>query len=163
VAAGIHLTSVKTSRQVTGALAALALACSPAACGSTISSSGGSSGVCGQASQVTALAVQHARQGPLARKQQQGFEFPARTITDPAAARSVAEAVCGLPPMTSRAVVCPADTFATYALVFSVGGKKLAPVSADPAGCQEVGGAGQVRTAARSPGFWGTLRKAEAQ
>jgi hypothetical protein len=65
--------------------------------------------------------------------------------------------------MTSRAVVCPADTFATYVLVFSVGGKKLAPVSADPAGCQEMRGAGQVRTAARSPGFWGTLRKAEAQ
>ena len=146
-----------------GVLAALALACSPAACGSTTSSSGGSSGVCGQASQVTALAVQHARQGPLARKQQQRFEFPARTITDPAVARSVAEAVCGLPPMTSRAVVCPADTFATYVLVFSVGGKKLAPVSADPAGCQDVSGAGQVRTAARSPGFWGTLRKAEAQ
>ena len=154
--------SVKTSRQVTGALAALALTCSPAACGST-SSSGGSSGVCGRASQATALAVRHARQGPLARKQQQGFEFPARTITDPAAARSVAEAVCGLPVMTSRAVVCPADTFATYALIFSVGGKRLAPVSADPAGCQEVRGAGQVRTAARSPGFWGTLRKAEAQ
>jgi len=47
----MHLTSVKTSRQVTGALAALALACSLAECGSTTSGAEGS-GLCGQAGQV---------------------------------------------------------------------------------------------------------------
>jgi hypothetical protein len=162
VASGMRLSTMngmnKASRQVAGALA-VALACSLAACGSAGGS--GSSGVCGQASQVNALAVQHAGQGPLARKHGQGFEFPAKKITDPAAARSVAEAICGLPPMTTRAIVCPVELFATYVLVFSVGGEKLAPVRADPYGCEQVQWAGQDRTAARSPGLWRTLSEAE--
>ena len=153
----------RSVRRVPGALAAGSLVLGLTACGSTVGGPGasGASGICGQARQVTALSVEHARQGPLARKHQQEFEFPAKKIMDPAAARSVAEAVCGLPVMSSRAIVCPIDTGATYRLVFSVDARKLPAVAADPAGCQEVKGAGRPRTAVRSPGLWRALAEAE--
>ena len=150
---------LSASRQVTGALAAGVLALGLTACGSTAGGSG-TSGVCGEAGQVTRLSVEHVRpSGPVSRGQ--GFEYPARTVTDPAAARSVAEAVCGLPAMTSRAIVCPIDTFLRYRLVYSVDGRKLPPVRVDPAGCEDIHGLGPDRTASRSPGFWRTLRQAE--
>jgi hypothetical protein len=146
-------------RQVTGALAAGGLVLGLTSCGSTVGGSG-ASGVCSQAGQVTRLSVEHVRpSGPFSRGQR--FEYPAGTVTDPAAARSVAEAVCGLPVMTSGAVACPVDTFLRYRLVFSVGARKLPPVSVDPAGCQIVRGLGKPRTVARSAGFWRALGNAE--
>jgi hypothetical protein len=160
VAAGMHPTSVNTSRQVMGALAALALAWSLAACGSTTSGAGGS-GLCGQAGQVTRLVV---KRGGLimALGRQSAFRVKG-TVTDPVKVRSVAEAACALPPMPSGAMSCPADSGLTYRLVFSVGHRELAPVSADATGCGEVKGLGETRWTGRSPGFWRALRKAEGE
>ena len=143
-------------RQLTAALAAVMLACSLPACGSTISGAG-RGGLCAQASQVTRLVV--VKRGPLAAP---GHSVPHAMVTagDPAKARSVAEAACALPAMPSGAVACPMDTGLIYRLTFSVGGKKLATVTADRTGCQGVRGLGQVRWTARSPGFWRVLRKA---
>ena len=160
VAAGMHLTSVKTSRQVTGALAALALACSLGACGSTISGAGGS-GLCGQAGQVTRLVVKRGGR-ILGLRRHSAFRVKG-TVTDPATARSVAAAACALPPMPSGAMSCPADSGLTYRLLFSISGRELAPVSVDATGCGEVRGLGQARWTARSPGFWRTLREAGAE
>lgn len=160
VAAGMHQMSVKTSRQVTGALAALALSCSLAACGSITSGAGGS-GLCGQAGQVTRLVVK--RGGRILGLGRQSAFRVKGTVTDPAKARSVAEAACALPPMPSGAMSCPADSGLTYRLLFSISRRELAPVSVDATGCGEVKGLGQTRWTARSPGFWRTLRKAGAE
>jgi hypothetical protein len=156
----MHQMSVKTSRQVTGALAALALSCSLAACGSITSGAGGS-GLCGQAGQVTRLVVK--RGGRILGLGRQSPFRVKGTVTDPAEVRSVAEAACALPPMPSGAMSCPADSGLTYRLLFSISRRELAPVSVDATGCGEVKGLGQTRWTARSPGFWRTLRKAGAE
>jgi hypothetical protein len=161
VAAGVHLTRVKTSRQVTGALAALALACSLAACGSTISGAGGS-GLCGQAGQVTRLVIKRGGGRILGLGRHSAFRVKG-TVTDPAKARSVAAAACALPPMPSGWMSCPADSGLTYRLLFSISGRELAPVSVDATGCGAVRGLGQTRWTARSPGFWRTLHEAGAE
>jgi hypothetical protein len=70
------------------------LACSLAACGSAASGTG-ASGLCGQASQVTHLAVERV-DGIL--RNRQHFSSPAKvTVSDPAKARSVAVAACAPP------------------------------------------------------------------
>jgi hypothetical protein len=160
VTAEMHQMSVKTSRQVTGALAALALSCSLAACGSITSGAGGS-GLCGQAGQVTRLVVK--RGGRILGLGRQSPFRVKGTVTDPAEVRSVAEAACALPPMPSGAMSCPADSGLTYRLLFSISRRELAPVSVDATACGEVKGLGQTRWTARSPGFWRTLRKAGAE
>ena len=113
--------------------------------------------MCGQASRVTSLVV--VKRGPLTAP---GHSEPHATVTvgDQAKARSVAEAACALPDMPSGAMSCPADNGLTYRLSFSADGKKLATVTADRTGCEEVRGLGQVRWTARSPGFWRVLDKA---
>jgi hypothetical protein len=156
----MHLTNVKASRQVTGALAAFALSCSLAACGSTTSGAEGS-GLCGQAGQVTRLVVKRGGR-ILGLRRQSAFRVKG-TVTDPAKARSVAEAACALPPMPSGAMSCPADSGLTYRLLFGISRRELAPVSVDATGCGEVKGLGQTRWTGRSPGFWRTLRKAGAE
>jgi predicted small secreted protein len=148
---------MKTSRQVMGALASIALASAAlAGCGSTVSGAGGG-GLCGRAGQVTSLVV--VKRGPLTAP---GHSVPHATFTvgDQAKARSVAEAACALPAMPSGAIFCPADRGLIYRLSFSADGKKLATVTADRTGCEEVRGLGRARWTARSPGFWRTLDKA---
>jgi hypothetical protein len=154
----MRLSDMKTSRQVMGALASIALACSAlAGCGSTVSGTQGS-GLCGQASQVTSLVV--VKRGPMTAP---GHPERHATVTvgDQAKARSVAEAACALPVMPTGAMSCPADRGLIYRLSFSTDGKKLATVTADRTGCEGVRGLGQVRWTARSPGFWRVLDKAE--
>jgi hypothetical protein len=158
VADGTRLIGMSTFRQVTGALAAGGLALGLAACGSATSGAGGS-GLCGQAGRVTRLVVEHVRPGPLPARKHSRFALPAETVTDPAAARSIAEAACALPVMPSGAISCPMDSGVMYRLLFSVGGTKLPPVSVDPTGCGDVSGLGQARTTARSPRFVGSLHE----
>jgi hypothetical protein len=83
------------------------------------------------------------------------FTFPAHvSITSRLRARTLASAVCGLPPLPTPAPKCPADLGVTYLVRFL--GPNLR-VSIRPYGCEVVSGAGPDRWAAPSPGFWRTL------
>jgi hypothetical protein len=139
-----------------GLLFVVALVCSAlAACGSTVGTGTTGSSLCGNADRVDRLVVKRAN---LIRQNHLHFTFPAKvTVSDSAKARSVAQAVCALPPMPSGSFSCGADMGIVYRLTFTADGKKLPPVRADPGGCNEVRGIGQTRWTARSPGFWRTL------
>ncbi len=89
------------------------------------------------------------------------FAFPAAiTVSSPARARAAAEAVCGLPPMPRAVINCPADLGVSYRLSFAAGTTTFPVVTASAGGCAGVAGAGPVRSAARSPGFWAVLARA---
>ena len=55
---------------------------------------------------------------------------------------------------------CPADWGINYRLIFIAGDGKLAPVTVDATGCQQVHGLGPVRWTVFSPGFWSVLATA---
>jgi hypothetical protein len=89
------------------------------------------------------------------------FAFPAGiTVRSPARARAVAAAVCGLPAMPRVVVNCPADLGISYRLSFAAGSRGFPVVAATAGGCESVAGAGPVRSADRSPGFWAVLARA---
>jgi len=79
------------------------------------------------------------------------------TVTDPAKARILARAVCRLPRMPRGMFHCPIDVGGAYELTFSVGDRRLPLVQAAASGCEMVTGAGPVRWAVRTPGFWTVL------
>jgi hypothetical protein len=139
-----------------GMLSVVALACSAlAACGSTVGTGTAGGGLCGDVGRVDRLMVERVN---LIRQNHPHFTFPAKiTVSDPAKARSVAQAACALPPTPSGSFSCPADMGIMYRLTFTAAGKKLPPVRAEATGCNEVRGIGQTRWTARSPGFWRTL------
>jgi len=99
---------------------------------------------------------------------------PRITVRDPAKARALARAVCGLPAMPHGVLSCPIDVGGGYQLVFTATGRTLHPVTVEATGCQTVTGAGPapagpVRTGtarsgpaptrwvARTPAFWTTF------
>jgi hypothetical protein len=83
------------------------------------------------------------------------------TITSPARARAVARALCALPLMPRGVFDCPALLVGTtYLLRFTVGGRRLPPVTIEATGCEVVTGVGPARWAATSPGFWRVLATA---
>lgn len=89
------------------------------------------------------------------------FAFPGVvTVTDVAAVRGVARALCALPKIPRTSFACPADWGVTYQLVFSARGRAFPLVHADATGCQMVTGLGGARWTARSPQFWKTLGRA---
>jgi hypothetical protein len=97
------------------------------------------------------------------------FTFPAHlTVTSAQRAQAAARALCTLPavPADFRSFSCPADLGISYVLTFTAGDSKLAPVTVDPAGCQEVDGLGPVpglsppRWTERTPAFWSVLATA---
>lgn len=137
-------------------LSAVALACSAlAACGSAVGTGTAAGALCGNADRVDRLVVERVN---LIRQNHPYFTFPPKiTVSDPAKARSVAQAACALPPMPRGPMSCPADAGIVYRLTFTTGGKKLPPVRAEATGCHEVRGIGQTRWTARSPDFWQTL------
>jgi predicted small secreted protein len=141
------------SGRVLAVLSAVVLACSAlAACGSNANGPGAGGGdLCSNVGQVDHLVVKRVN---LIRRNHPHFTFPAKvTVSDPAKARSVAHAVCALPPMPSGTLSCGIDTLIMYQLTFSAGGRKLALVSVKATGCGDVRGLGQTRWTARSPGF----------
>jgi hypothetical protein len=79
------------------------------------------------------------------------------TVSTPARARAVAEAVCRLPLMPRAPMSCPADSGLSYRLSFAEGTTGLPVVTAAAGGCGTVTGAGPARWTARSPGFWTVL------
>jgi hypothetical protein len=116
--------------------------------------------LCNSISQITRLTVVRSR--TLNRIQELHFPFPPRVVvTSPAAAQSVAKAICALPRMPAGTVNCPMEILGTtYQLVFTAAGRELPPVTATATGCEQVIGAGPVRQAASSAGFWQALGRA---
>lgn len=94
---------------------------------------------------------------------------PRIMVRDPAKARALARAVCGLPAMPPGVLSCPIDVGGGYQLVFMAAGRTLHPVTVEATGCQPVTGAGlaqagtarsgpaPARWVARTPGFWTTF------
>jgi len=97
------------------------------------------------------------------------FSFPVVvTVTEPAAVRAAAKAVCALPPMPDKALHCPADLGITYRLSFtselppSQEVETLEMVVVSATGCEGLTGLGRTRWAATSPHFWPDLGRAMA-
>jgi hypothetical protein len=92
------------------------------------------------------------------------FAFPGVvTVTNSAAARTVATSACALPDAPKGAQACPAEFAVSYHLVFAVRGKKGAAgeaIDVNPSGCQSVTGLGPVREAISHPSFFRILGKA---
>jgi hypothetical protein len=86
-------------------------------------------------------------------------QIPGITVRDPAAARSLAMAICALPALPHAVFDCPVDVGGGYALEFMSGGHQFHPVMVHASGCEDVtgGGAGGARWVVRTPGFWTTL------
>lgn len=134
----------------------LALGCAVlAACGSARAGTPASGGLCASAGRIDRLVVERVNQIP---RNHERFTFPARvTVTGPQEARTVARAVCALPPMPSGGLGCPADRGIVYRLGFTADGRKLPVVSVEATGCRGVRGLGRSAWTARSPGFWRLL------
>ena len=160
-------------RWVVAALAGLALAAcgtqqaattssatqpaSPATSTSPASPAPASGALCRDTAAVTRLVVSRVVQLP---QNHLHFVAPAGvTVTDPAAARGVAEAVCGLPPAPHGVMSCPADLGVTYRLSFAAGRKAFPVVTVSAGGCGGVTGAGPARRAT-SATFWIDLARA---
>ncbi len=114
--------------------------------------------LCSSRAAVTRLAVSRVSALP---QNHLHFVFPAAiTVSSPGQARAVAGAVCGLPPMPRVIINCPADLGVSYRLSFAAGSTTFPVVTASAGGCAGVAGAGPVRSAGRSPGFWAVLARA---
>lgn len=120
--------------------------------------SSGGSALCARPASVTRLVVSRVSALP---QNHLHFAFPAGvSVSSPAQARSVAEAVCGLPAMPRGPMSCPADWGLSYRLSFAAGTRSFPVVTAAVGGCAAVTGAGTVRWTVRSPGFWTVLAHA---
>ncbi|HEX9357688.1 MAG TPA: hypothetical protein VF933_28220 [Streptosporangiaceae bacterium] len=118
----------------------------------------GSAALCPKQASVTHLVVSRVSALP---QNHLHFAFPAgTTVRSPARARAVAAAVCRLPAMPRVVVNCPADLGVSYRLSFAAGSRSFPVVTATAGGCESVAGAGPVRSADRSPGFWAVLAHA---
>jgi hypothetical protein len=141
--------------------AVAALVCAAlAGCGSTASAKDAPAGmtVCAHAGDVGRLTIGRVSSFPQNHVQ---FSFPAQvTVTGAHRSRAVAQALCTLPAMPAGTFSCPADWGIDYRLVFTAGGSKLAPVTVDATGCEQVTGLGLVRWIALSPAFWSVLATA---
>jgi hypothetical protein len=119
---------------------------------------GGSAALCATPASVTRLVVSRVTALP---QNHLHFAFPAGvTVSRPARARAVAEAVCGLPVMPRGPMSCPADLGLSYRLSFAAGTRSFPVVTAMAGGCGAVTGAGPARWTARSPRFWTVLAHA---
>ena len=78
---------------------------------------------------------------------------PRLVVKGAAAARALAQALCGLPFTAAGPLHCPRQITASYRLSFTAGGRLIPAVMVEPSGCEMVTGAGAVRSAARSPAF----------
>jgi hypothetical protein len=118
----------------------------------------GRAALCSKQASVTRLVVSRVSALP---QNHLHFAFPAGvSVSSPAQARSVSEAVCGLPAMPRGPMSCPADWGLSYRLSFAAGTRSFPVVTAAVGGCAAVTGAGPVRWTVRSPGFWTVLAHA---
>ncbi len=122
------------------------------------SGTGSSAALCSAPATVTRLVVSRVSALP---QNHLHFAFPAGiTVSSPAQARAVAEAVCGLPAVPRGPMSCPADWGLSYRLSFAAGTRSFPVVMAAAGGCGTVTGAGPARWTVRSPGFWTALAHA---
>ena len=113
------------------------------------------SGLCGAAAQVDSLTVQRTNALP---GNHPRFSFPAtEKVSSAAQARSVAQSLCTLPPVSHTMIACPADFGITYKLTFAGGSRQFAPVTLNAAGCELVHGLGTVRKITTSNVVWRRL------
>ncbi len=86
-------------------------------------------------------------------------QSPGVMVRDPAAARTLATAVCGLPAMPHSVLQCPMDVGGGYVLEFMSGPRQFHPVIVQASGCEDVTGfgAGGARSVAKTPQFWTLL------
>jgi hypothetical protein len=130
----------------------------PASQASTSPSGTGGAALCSAPATVTRLVVSRVSALP---QNHLHFAFPAGiTVSSPARARAVAEAVCGLPALARGPMSCPADWGLSYRLSFAAGTRSFPVVTAAAGGCGAVTGAGPARSTVRSPGFWTALAHA---
>ena len=155
-AAGLALAACGTQQAATTSSATQA-ASSPASSPSTSPARAGGL-LCRDTAAVTRLVVTRVTALP---QNHLHFAVPAGvTISDPATARGVAEAVCGLPTMPHGQVMsCPADLGVSYRLSFAAGRAAFPVVTVTAGGCGGVSGAGPVRRAT-SATFWTDLARA---
>jgi len=139
--------------------AAVGLACAAlAGCAGAVAGTGKTPALCAQTGSVTRLMIHRINGLP---QNHERFTFPARiTVTSARRAQSAARALCALPVMPSGTFNCPADWGISYRLVFTSWAGRLAHVTADASGCQEVSGLGATRWTLTSPGFWRSLAQA---
>jgi len=141
--------------------AVAALVCAAlAGCGSTLAAKDAPAGktVCAHAGDVDRLTLGRVDSFP---QNHVYFSFPAQvTVTGAHRSQAVAQALCALPAMPAGTFSCPADRGINYRLIFIAGDGKLAPVTVDATGCQQVYGLGPVRWTVISPGFWSVLATA---
>jgi hypothetical protein len=155
-AAGLALAACGTEQAATTSSATQA-ASSPASSPSTSPARAGGL-LCRDTASVTRLVVTRASALP---ENHLHFAVPAGvTIANPATARGVAEAICGLPAMPhGQMMSCPADLGVSYRLSFAAGRAVFPVVTVTAGGCGGVSGAGPVRRAT-SAAFWTDLAKA---
>ena len=141
--------------------AVAALVCAAlAGCGSTVAAKNALAGmtVCAHAGDIGRLTIGRVNSFP---QNHLYFSFPAQvTVTGAHRSQAVAQALCTLPAMPAGTFSCPADWGINYRLIFTAGGSKLAPVTVDATGCEQVTGLGPVRWIALSPAFWSVLATA---
>jgi hypothetical protein len=148
-AAGLALAACGSEHAVTTSSATQAASTSPARAAGPL---------CQDTASVTRLVVTRADALP---QNHLHFAVPAGvTIANPATARGVAEAICGLPAMPhGQMMSCPADLGVSYRLSFAAGRGTFPVVTVTAGGCGGVSGAGPVRRAT-SAAFWTDLAKA---
>lgn len=138
-----------------------ALACAAlTGCGSTASAQNAPAGttVCAHAGDVDHLTISRINSFP---RNHVYFTFPARiAVTSAHRSQAVAHALCALPRMPAGMFSCANDWGINYRLIFTAGDSKLAPVTVDATGCQQVTGLGPVRWTVFSPAFWSVLATA---
>jgi len=154
--AGLALAACGTEQAVTTSSATQPASPATSPANSASPATGGA--LCRETAAVTRLVVTRVNSLP---QNHLHFAVPAGiTITDPATARSVAEAICGLPARPKGQVMsCPDDWGISYRLSFAAGRKAFPLVTITAGGCGGVSGAGPARQATTNA-FWTNLAKA---
>ncbi len=141
--------------------AVAALACAAlTGCGSTVAAMDAPAGmtVCAHTGDVDRLMIGRVDSYP---RNHVYFSFPAHiTVTGAHRSQAVAQALCALPAMPTSTFSCAMDWGINYRLIFTAGDSKLAPVTVDATGCEQVTGLGPVRWVTLSPAFWSVLATA---
>jgi len=131
--------------------AVAALACAAlTGCGSTVAAKDAPAGMtgCAHAGDVDRLTIGRVNYFP---QNHVHFSFPAQvTVTGVHRSQAVAQALCQLPAMPAGVFSCPMDWGINYRLIFTAADSKLAPVTVDATGCQQVTGLGPARFAGSS-------------
>ena len=128
---------------------------SPSSSGSSGNVAASGSGLCGAAAQVDSVTVSRTNALP---GNHPRFSFPAtEKVRSSSGARSVAQSLCALPPVSHTVIACPADFGITYKLTFAAGSRQFAPVTLNAAGCELVHGLGPVRKITTSNVVWRRL------